>query len=250
MNDFLDRLATKAIGSEAMLAPRLPSLFEPLQRVPIRPLAEPDEAPMRRRDVASKVPTSSVTAPAPSRSLSVAERAESRTATVMPDESLPVPKPVAALPRDVSQSLPIEAVAARPPEVQPSGPPFAPVHPATDPSLPAVQTRQPRLAPIGRESLRSPRVGSLLPATMRVFVTPRAMSTPAPARQASAMRMHAAPAGKWNEASSEPVVHVSIGRLEVRAAGPVTGVAPPRRDGPRPDSLDDYLRQRGGKAAP
>lgn len=64
------------------------------------------------------------------------------------------------------------------------------------------------------------------------------------------MRVRAAHVENRNEASSESVVHVSIGRLEVRAAPPVTGVPPLRRDGPRPGSLDDYLRQRGGKASP
>ena len=50
-------------------------------------------------------------------------------------------------------------------------------------------------------------------------------------------------------AAAEPVVHVSIGRLEVRAS-PAAAPAPPRRDMPAPRSLDDYLRQRGGKGAP
>ena len=40
MSDFLDRLAARAIGGESMLAPRLPSLFEPLQPTPIMPSVE------------------------------------------------------------------------------------------------------------------------------------------------------------------------------------------------------------------
>ncbi|MEY2159914.1 hypothetical protein [Rhodanobacter sp. FW106-PBR-LB-2-11] len=62
-------------------------------------------------------------------------------------------------------------------------------------------------------------------------------------------RAGAAQAGHGGAAASKPAVHVSIGRLEVRAAPPAS--APPRRrDGPQPGSLDDYLRQRGGKASP
>ena len=32
VSDFLDRVATRALGSESMLSPRLPSLFEPAGR--------------------------------------------------------------------------------------------------------------------------------------------------------------------------------------------------------------------------
>ena len=39
MSDFIDRLAARAIGGEAALAPRLPSLFEPLQRAPVMAMA-------------------------------------------------------------------------------------------------------------------------------------------------------------------------------------------------------------------
>jgi hypothetical protein len=49
-------------------------------------------------------------------------------------------------------------------------------------------------------------------------------------------------------ASVVPEVHVSIGRLEVRAA-PMPAVRSPRRDAPAQNGLDDYLRQRGDKAA-
>lgn len=47
----------------------------------------------------------------------------------------------------------------------------------------------------------------------------------------------------------ETVVHVSIGRIEVRAA-PVASTPSRRREEPRPTRLDDYLRQRNGKGAP
>jgi hypothetical protein len=43
----------------------------------------------------------------------------------------------------------------------------------------------------------------------------------------------------------ESVVHVTIGRLEVRAA-PAPAAPPRHSSGPRPTSLDDYLRQRSG----
>jgi hypothetical protein len=81
-----------------------------------------------------------------------------------------------------------------------------------------------------------------LPAPAPVF----AATITAPARSGGAVAARAAAArteGKA-DAAGEPVVHVSIGRLEVRAA-PVAAASPRRRDGPQPSSLDDYLRQRG-----
>ena len=57
------------------------------------------------------------------------------------------------------------------------------------------------------------------------------------------------PASKRSLASDGTVVHVSIGRLEVRAAPTQNTAAPKRQETVRPSSLDDYLRQRGGKPA-
>ncbi|HEY9237807.1 MAG TPA: hypothetical protein VIP10_03105, partial [Burkholderiaceae bacterium] len=68
MSDFLDRLAARAIGSETALAPRLPSLFEPLQRAPIMSLADAGETPPDRREAAPAihaVPVETPTSAAP-----------------------------------------------------------------------------------------------------------------------------------------------------------------------------------------
>lgn len=91
--------------------------------------------------------------------------------------------------------------------------------------------------------------GALLPAPVPVFATTG--GTPAPVRPGHAAAMHStrnAQADHGNRAGSEPVVHVSIGRLEVRAA-PAAAAPPRRREEAQPSSLDDYLRQRG-KASP
>jgi hypothetical protein len=88
----------------------------------------------------------------------------------------------------------------------------------------------------------------LLPAPAPVF----AATLTAPARSGRTVAARAAAArdeGNAAAATTEPVVHVSIGRLEVRAA-PVAAASPRRRESPQPSSLDDYLRQRGGKASP
>jgi hypothetical protein len=86
--------------------------------------------------------------------------------------------------------------------------------------------------------------GVLLPPAKPVFMSTKNLGD-LPARAAEAM--HSRSIGAAGQ--SEPVVHVSIGRLEVRAA-PNNATTPARRnDAPRPSSLDDYLRQRG-KATP
>lgn len=52
-------------------------------------------------------------------------------------------------------------------------------------------------------------------------------------------------------APSGPTVHVTIGRLEVRALPPPTPGRSPRPAEPSPPvKLDDYLRQRGGRGTP
>lgn len=52
-------------------------------------------------------------------------------------------------------------------------------------------------------------------------------------------------------AQAEPVIHVTIGRLEIRATTPQTPAAPRRtREQPAVMSLDDYLRQRAGGSKP
>ncbi|HET6554175.1 MAG TPA: hypothetical protein VFG49_11615, partial [Dyella sp.] len=54
--------------------------------------------------------------------------------------------------------------------------------------------------------------------------------------------------GDVSRAEHEPVVHVSIGRLEVRA-GPAPTAPARRQETPRHSAFDDYLRERG-KASP
>ena len=246
MSDFLDRLVTKTIGSEAMLAPRLPSLFEPLQRAPIMPLAEDGEAPVHRSDAVSKIPVMPTAPPAPS--ARAAEPMQRSAARVTPTDRTAAPKPAVALPRDVTQPSPVAITTVHPPAVEHAVPSPTPMRPPTA-CPPVVQPRQTRIAADRHEPLPPSSCGSLLPAPTPVFTTSRV--APAPVHSGRAVAMHArnAQAGSGNQTSSEPVVHVSIGRLEVRAA-PVAAAPSRRRDGPQPGSLDDYLRQRGGKASP
>jgi hypothetical protein len=92
------------------------------------------------------------------------------------------------------------------------------------------------------ESAHDDRLGVLLPPGGPVFAT---RHEPAPRPAGAAPRSPAGPFADMPREAREPAVHVSIGRLEVRAA-PAGAPAPRRQEAPRPSSLDDYLRQRGG----
>ncbi|CAM5610463.1 putative protein OS=Rhodanobacter lindaniclasticus OX=75310 GN=B1991_13775 PE=4 SV=1 [Rhodanobacter lindaniclasticus] len=245
MSDFLDRLAARAIGSETMLAPRLPSLFEPLQRAPLLSSVDDVAAPSRRAaaperhtvPVAEPLRPSQAVTPLPpaspcAASLECAAAPMQTVATAPAPPPASLPSPAVAATRVVEWAEVSPSRTSRPTEAAP------------------VTPRQVRVAPEHIETAPAPARGALVPDPAPVFAASRA--TAAPARYTAAAR-HAqaaqiAQTASHHVAASEPIVHVSIGRLEVRAA-PAAVPAPRRRDGPQPSSLDDYLRQRG-KAPP
>ena len=245
MSDFLDRLAARAIGGETALAPRLPSLFEPLQRTPIVSLAEEGETPSRHS--AAATPAAPAAVPAPSTPLDML--AQQTVGRAMPVDSIPASAAVATpLPRDATRPSPVASAPVPPPAVERAVAPSAATSPVGAlPSSP-VPPRQTRITVDRHEPLPPPSSGSLLSTPTLVFST--SPGVPAPVRPSTGAARHAraTPIGARSETASEPVVHVSIGRLEVRA--PPAPAAPTRhREQPRPGSLDDYLRQRG-KASP
>jgi hypothetical protein len=253
VSDFLARLAARAIGGEATLAPRLPSLFEPAPHAPTLPTVDDGAAATARH----------ATAPADDASPAAEPLRPPRALPPMQDDALrqtPVAQPATRLPPPAAapvsdRAMPVTAHAAPPATPTPALPAVArhaaprpaPAH-AEPPAAAPVLPRQTRIAP-SRIEAASPPGGSLLPPPTPVFAAPRS----APARDrsdhAATIRPRPAAAANRTPATSEPVVHVSIGRLEVRAA-PAAATPPRRRVEPRPASLDDYLRQRGGKASP
>lgn len=248
MSDFLDRLAARAIGSETALAPRLPSLFEPLQRAPIMPLSDDGETSPGHPETVSAAPAAPAIAPMRSPHAPVTAPADaSRVALAVlePGPALTPTRTTASTPGNEMQPSPMTAVPAPSSMVERSA--LSPTPAEVLAPLPV----QPRKTRIMVERLEPavpahPVNGALLPVPTPVFATARAAETPGRAHHAAAVHTLGVPAGPGN-ASGEPVVHVSIGRLEVRAAP--TATPPRRRDGPQPSSLDDYLRQRG-KASP
>jgi hypothetical protein len=250
VNDFLDRVTAKAIGNTSMLTPRLPSLFEP-QAASIMPAtfetnaieeqgnpqAAPDVAEAAHREPGIEQSPSSMEArpneatrkQAPSQP-DATQRSASRVATQSSIETTMRSSDVAAknLVQPTATDRPSRHATPREPVV----PRMARV--SAEPQAPAIA--------------RPPETGVLLPPARPVFVSTRNLGD-LPARAAEAMYSRSASAAMLRAEQSETVVHVSIGRLEVRAA-PNNATTPPRRnDAPRPSTLDDYLRQRG-KAVP
>jgi len=254
MSDFLDRLVGRAIGSEPLLVPRLPSLFEPLQRAPIMPPVWGD-ADARERRAAATPPAEATAAAPPTRSAQVSAAADVAPLATRPIEHMlsPVP-PAAAVARGDFQ--PAAAVAA-PPSRAVDERPAAPVSPSDlagrEAPLPAaVPPRHTRIVPDPQAQTAAPAhaaTGALLPAAARMLPASHTVQTPGQPAGARAPRVRATLPERTRDDAGEPVVHVSIGRLEVRAA-PIAAAPPRHRDGPRPGSLDDYLRQRGGKGSP
>lgn len=249
MSDFIDRLAARAIGDGIALAPRLPSWFEPLQRAPIVSSPDAGEAPPERHGVVPAAAPAPIAAPMRSAHVPTAMAMETTPAAPAAMKPGPEPTPMRATANARS--------AATAPAVDAPAPAATPLAIGRDLEASSAATGvlaplpvRPRQARIASELpasavLEPPAQGVLRPASAPVFCAMRAADTPDRPRPATTVSGPVAQS-RTGHSASEPMVHVSIGRLEVRAA-PVAA-APPRRREP-PGGLDDYLRQRG-KASP
>lgn len=248
VSDFLDRIAMRAIGAETMLSPRMPSFFEPARIASPgeqQPVSSPQEArssigmtydprapaipvSLRDGDAATQPVAAELHAEATLASPSMDAKALSRNASA-PDM---VAKPTSATKIEhgaLSNTSHHETLMPRNSEV---------IH------APASATRTPQIVESFIDKpIQDHETGVLLPPAKPVFSALPA--TPMPRVPASKRSL----ASDGTALSQEPVVHVSIGRLEVRAAPTQNTAAPKRQETVRPSSLDDYLRQRGGKPA-
>jgi hypothetical protein len=254
MGNFLTRLAGQARGAVPALAPRLPALFEPVSAA-LAPMA--DEAPATSRHLPPRVsrePAGDALLPgdgedAPARGTPSPRRPRrvnpdtSPAAGTEARASVPAAVTTPATPRRrVRSTTGVPARAAASATVD-GAPPAAhadagavmaaadnPPHRATVADMPTPD----------RSLVRTARTK---PAT--------AMSSVAPAPAASdrvrpsvAVDVQAWRAPGEGRHAAEPVIRVSIGRIEVRAvAVPAITVQQPERA--RPTRLDDYLQQRG-----
>jgi hypothetical protein len=121
-----------------------------------------------------------------------------------------------------------------------AAPPAAPESARVAPAAPGAPGRAPRSGPGSRSGPEAP-AGEPAPAALaRPAARARLAPLPPPEPAAAGGRAR----GLGADGAAEPVVHVTIGRLEVRAAEPARP-APPRRSLAAPSvSLDDYLRRR------
>jgi hypothetical protein len=237
VSDFLDRVASRAMGGEALLAPRVPSLFEPVQRdgrmtaVETREVGAPASTNVYERDEAARAPADE----APLRAVP-----DSDPTSV---QSMPVREEVAAL-----RVAPVRSALARNErEAQPQA--MRPVKLPSDAEAarPAVESRI-RHEHVHHQvtlSAHDADDGALLPPRGAVFST-QPMGRDRHARETA--RQQARTDRHPDGMEHEPVVHVSIGRLEVRA-GPTSAPTSRHPEAPRRNAFDDYLRERG-KASP
>lgn len=244
VSDFLDRLATRAIGGDSVLTPRLPSLFEPMRRVSVMPPVQDVQEERDRLPVDDEV---IATPPMPRSKSRVAEAVDPVEARRVPPSAREQVMPPTKRERDASKEA---SPAAASQTVRPDAATqlHATIIRHTEHDVvprDAVRPRQTRLEPASTPPKEQSREdwGVLLPPSAPVFATPVAMAAPAQGLESS--RSVAASAGLPRGGGGETTVHVSIGRIEVRAAPAAVTAATPRRQDARPSSLDEYLRERG-----
>jgi hypothetical protein len=278
MSDYLSTLAARSLRLLPTVTPRLTSLFEPSPRaggslaVPTAPPVEP---------AASRPPAPpSVVRDVPERADAREARPASRPAPIVAatpalrarDETDARPRPAIVRVEDVRPSAPVSMKAERTPQAEPL--PVVPPRreqprdemPMTlpvrqdhrrDASEPADLTQRhiarpdgmriadERLTALERQVLRdrgAPRelqAGEGTPPVVRPAIVP--VTTPALAHAAR-------PATDVTSAvPASPAVHVTIGRIDVRAVMPPAASAP-RRAAPVSSgmSLEQYLKQRHG----
>lgn len=262
MNSILDIHVQRERGQAVTLAPRLPSMFEsgsnlqetaPVFEAPVRatPAADAPPAPMeapRRTPPPPIEPTPELRRAAPPVPAPVAvPKATAQTVqqSLVPparhEQPLPVHVPgpqVIRFERETVLAVPAPVRSEPAPVAQPPrrAPAVVPPLPAAQPSVAAAIPAPPPVAP--RLAVR--RASEPLAArasTSQVLPAPQALRVPASRRES------APPA----PIARAPDVHITIGRIEVRA----TTAAPSRtaRDNgaAAPMSLDQYLNQRNRK---
>lgn len=252
VNDFLDRVTAKAIGNEAMLTPRLPSLFEP-QAASIMPVTFETNAIVEQRNSQGALYIPDVAhrdldmQPRPSPLELQPNRTSPKQAQSQPDAAQRPASRVETQPAIETTRHSSDVAVEKMPQsttTERTGRDATPRQPV-EPRTSHVSSSEPQTPPPVAHAAES---GVLLPPVKPVFVSTKNLGD-LPARAAEAMHSRSIGVAGHPAGQSEPVVHVSIGRLEVRAAPNSAPTSARRNDAPRPSSLDDYLRQRG-KATP
>jgi hypothetical protein len=278
VTDYLTGIVARTIGGAETAQPRVPSMFEPspvgdtTAAVMASPAAraEPDAVP-RRRELEARA--DQLDRPARGRQTDVALSANQRDRR-RPATRAAVDEPVAGSPPTASlqPAAPVEplSVTSRPTaKAQPSPP--EPTDALTSPEA-AEPGSHPARRSVGRSAaaVESPKVQPRPRATSEAAGAERRATAPPPSdrgrarptdgrppAEAPSVRPRIVdPRGVFAEAqasarrlartSGQTLVHVSIGRVDVRAVGEPS--QPERaRDRPKPPTaLDDYLGRRNG----
>ncbi|HVO10135.1 MAG TPA: hypothetical protein VMX54_05215 [Vicinamibacteria bacterium] len=264
MTGYLGRLVDRAVGRAAVLEPRLPSRFDPGR---IRPSPSPEQpwaaeieafaelavrAPQAAPGPASPGPGSTAGAPA-DRSAPAAEGRANR-------EAPGAREPLASRPPPASPPGPAQRAGEAGEEIH------ARLRGAAEAAerllvearrertgagreIPAAEPRPAPAVSAPKAIALEPRRPAELAAAPRPDhpLAPRAPTAPPPLHVPGRTAARQAPAPRAPAPEPPPVVHVTIGRVEVRAEPPA--VAPPARAPRRPAAhlaLEDYLRRRNG----
>jgi hypothetical protein len=279
--DFLSRIAAKAVGAAPLVEPRLPSRFEtrpegpaetgPAWQEPLETEVEISAAPAvpaRRRPAVELA----ATGPGPTeaeaadpvdearpRSPREAGRAERAAAAAQPPP-LPTPRLVAVTEPAPASRRTEEAHAMAdvprpllvpPPQAEPRKPPLSATPPPDPEPFPPPARERGRPSPPAPEAAESDR-----PVPNRLEEPARSSRPQAVAPDLAIRMPEVRPRPTRGEIRAAepappprpPVVNITIGRVEVRA--PAAAAPPPRParpSRPEPQSLADYLKQRGGR---
>jgi len=223
MTGFLGRLAARNVGPAPMLGPRQPSMFEATRIADgVSDLADGHAVAMEaassgRTAITASTPREVDPMP-PAGDVRHAPDRRSRRGRLPPIESPDGVPPVV------------------PPDPMPTAASVADDHPRIFPRTSAVVETEvtARRFAVSDETFHS---GTL---------AARAPLYPAPPANGSSPRVAGTPG--VSRASAEPVVHVSIGRVELRAQAPSKPIR--HHHTPQGTSLDDYLRERGDRVRP
>ena len=268
MSDYLSHIAERAGSAPAAVRPALPSHFEPVKAGGIfaalstargtepifeiehglQPAGEASDQSRSIHDRVASIQTILNTAvtPAtpqpgePATKRAATELVRSRTTEsamrVFLGESHAVVEPTDESPLKEEVDLPRTALSADLAQRQPI---VADVKPASHPLVSSEPTS------VRQRAAQSPAAAAAAAPLLTPAIAPVPRAPFASRERASAKTRFASEA----ESFPAPVIHVTIGRVEVRAILPaVQAPQPPARPSPKL-SLDDYLRSRNGGAA-
>ncbi len=269
MTDFLTSLMARSLGTETTIRPRVASLFEPVRNVDAAfretPAPEPVETATTREVELESDGERKMNHPAPAlqeeRKVSDTKHPESPVGAMVPQQRGDSEHLSTAVLADETREKEdrVPAVKVRPRKAPLSGKENAnnsqsvPLSEPEDVGTKNLQARTPAPSPISHESLEKDHRGLLLPPKVATALTAE-MKNAALAMNAglSAPKREKARIPSPTLATEpEPSVHVTIGRIEVRASSERESKPAGRPRPPSPVmSLEEYLHrrtQRGGQ---